>query len=173
VVSSAGRSHPPPSAPAAGGLRERAADPGHLLREVVSSAHDLTVTLARAAEMAPSDLRALDLLMAGGAMGPHELGARLGLSPAATTALADRLERAGHVVRRREQLDRRRVVLEPTPHARRRAHEILGGFLEEVRGAVDELSDDERAVISRFLERVLEIQRRHAHPSGAGRKLVG
>lgn len=142
----------------------RAEDPGLLLREVVASAQELIASLARRSGLAATDLRALDVLMTHGAMGPHELGLRLGLSPPAATALADRLERAGHVRRQRARDDRRRVVLLPTEHARQEAQRILGAFISELRAEVGRLSAHERAIIAAFLARVVEIQRRHTLP---------
>ncbi len=47
-----------------------------------------------------------------------QLAAKLGLGGPATTALVDRLEVAGHVVRHRDSLDRRRVTLSMEESAR-------------------------------------------------------
>lgn len=66
--------------------------------------------------MHPTDVRALIALMdaarAGEATTAGHLGAALGLNSAGTTALVDRLERAGHVRRVRDERDRRRVTVE-------------------------------------------------------------
>lgn len=50
-------------------------------------------------------------------MGPRQLSGRLGIAPGAATELVDRLERAGHLERRRDTVDRRRVHLIPTASA--------------------------------------------------------
>lgn len=57
------------------------------------------------------------LVSEGEAVTPGKLGQRLALSSAATTALVDRMEAAGHIRRRRSEHDRRQVIIEPTPSA--------------------------------------------------------
>jgi DNA-binding MarR family transcriptional regulator len=56
-----------------------------------------------------------------GAMTPGRLSAMLDLSPAATTAMLDRLEHGGHVTRAANPADRRSVIVEPT----RLAHDTV------------------------------------------------
>lgn len=52
----------------------------------------------------------------GDPLSPARLGERISLTSGATTALINRLERAHHVVRTREQADRRVVTLHTTEH---------------------------------------------------------
>jgi len=73
-----------------------------------------------------TDLRCLGLLHAHGPMNAGRLGAAAGLSPAATTAAIDRLERAGHTRRVRSAEDRRGVLVELTHEASARLEEIYG-----------------------------------------------
>lgn len=74
-----------------------------------------------------------------------ELAQRLGLSPAAATALVDRLETAGHVGRTRDVADRRRVTL----HMQARALELATAFFvplgKLMREAAEDLSDGDLA----------------------------
>jgi len=63
-----------------------------------------------------TDLECLDLLHAAGASTAGRLAAHTGLTSGATTAVIDRLERAGFVKRRRDPGDRRVVVIEAQPH---------------------------------------------------------
>lgn len=58
-----------------------------------------------------TDWTALDLLDWAGPLPTGELGAALGLSPAAATSLIDRLERSGLVKRRSDPDDRRRTIV--------------------------------------------------------------
>ncbi|MFG3258283.1 MarR family winged helix-turn-helix transcriptional regulator [Streptomyces sp. NPDC048172] len=62
----------------------------------------------------------------GAPLSPARLAERVSLSSGATTALLNRLERAGHVVRTREQADRRIVTLRSSPEIRPRAVEFFG-----------------------------------------------
>ena len=80
--------------------------------------------------LGPSDLRCLDWL-ASGPMTAGELSRAVGLRPAATTALLDRLERDGWVRRTRADSDRRRVQVELTDEGLRRVGEIYGPLAAE------------------------------------------
>jgi DNA-binding MarR family transcriptional regulator len=73
-----------------------------------------------------TDLRCLGLLLAHGPMPAGHLGVAAHLSPGATTAAIDRLERAGYVRRLRPGGDRRSVLVEPTPAGRERIAAIYG-----------------------------------------------
>lgn len=73
-----------------------------------------------------TDLRCLGLLNAHGPMPAGRLGAAAELSPGATTAAIDRLERAGYVQRIRAGGDRRTVLVGLTPEARAHLEDIYG-----------------------------------------------
>lgn len=137
-------------------------DPWMLLKRLVDSSNDLAVTTARRMGIGLSDLRAVDHLLEHGATGPNGLGRRLGLTAPAATALADRLERSGHAERVRDEHDRRRVALVPTDHARRDTFAALGPFIEDMQELASSLPDRDRRAVVRFLERAIELNRRHA-----------
>lgn len=59
-------------------------------------------------------------------LSPVLLGHRIPLSSGAMTALLNRLERAGYVIRTREHTDRRLVTLRSTPRAKERAEAFFG-----------------------------------------------
>lgn len=86
-----------------------------LLQDYAGEAELLGQEFAGRHGLHTTDLHALLAVMradtAGEPLTPGGLGARLGLSTGATTALVDRLERVGHVRRSRESADRRRVTL--------------------------------------------------------------
>jgi DNA-binding MarR family transcriptional regulator len=69
---------------------------------------------ARTLGVARSDLRALNLLEHG-PLAAGEMGARLGLTSGSMTAPVDRLVKAGYVVRRPGEGDRRKVVVHLEP----------------------------------------------------------
>ncbi|MBB5867128.1 DNA-binding MarR family transcriptional regulator [Allocatelliglobosispora scoriae] len=62
----------------------------------------------------------------GAALTPARLGERISLTSGATTALVNRLEQAGHVLRTREHTDRRLVTLRSSTHIHRLADEFFG-----------------------------------------------
>nr|BFE64231.1 hypothetical protein GCM10020063_087570 [Dactylosporangium thailandense] len=73
---------------------------------------------------------------------PGELARRLSLSPAATTALLVRLERAGHVERRPDPEDRRRTHLHIQPKARALAAEFFAPLGVHMREAFSHFSQE-------------------------------
>ena len=103
----------------------------------------------------PTDWAALLAVMQGDRAGtpltPGELGERLGMSSGATTAVVDRLERAGHVRRVRDNRDRRRLTL----HRAENAHALITAFFDPLDAAMDAIvvgySALELATVQRFL----------------------
>lgn len=78
----------------------------------------------------PADLRCLDWLSEG-PMTASRLAEATGLSAAATTAMIDRLERKGFVVRRRDAGDRRQVLVEMTESGADRVSALYGPLVAE------------------------------------------
>lgn len=102
-----------------------------------------------------TDADALGLIMdadaAGAAMGPTQLARQLDITTASTTVLIDRLVKAGHLERRPDKLDRRRLVLAITDSARTAGRTFFGRFNQELREDLSVLSDDELAAARRLL----------------------
>lgn len=135
------------------GADPRVVDLVEQLHEVMDGMSRLSGALADKAHAHPTDVAALSALAR-----HHEdrltigaLGHELGMSKATTTSVVDRLERAGHVRRSRDERDRRRVYLEVTPSAHVLAEGVLSGFLERLRGALDHYSDEQLRSAQRFL----------------------
>lgn len=105
--------------------------------------------------MNESDLVALRFLLreqrAGRIVRPVDIARMLDISTASTTSLIDRLERGGHARREAHPTDRRAGVVTPTVSSDDEVRETLGAMHRRMLGFVDELSDKERAVITRFL----------------------
>lgn len=128
------------------------------LREVNRAATEADQQLARRIGLRPLDYAAIShILVTTQAIGPYELSTRLGISAGSASELVDRLERAGHVDRRRDATDRRRVGLHPTEHAVGQVQ----GELSPVITALDELEGDftaaERTAIVRYLRAAAQI----------------
>ncbi|HEY3682628.1 MAG TPA: MarR family transcriptional regulator [Streptosporangiaceae bacterium] len=109
-----------------------------------------------------TDLRCLDLLMDTGAMAPSRLSTELGLTTGSVTAMLDRLERRGYVTRTPDPADRRKVVIEATDEARRKAWAVYGPLAEEGEKILARYTAAELAVITDFLNRSRELQEGHA-----------
>jgi DNA-binding MarR family transcriptional regulator len=125
-----------------------------LLRELVSAAADVRPVVARRAGLSESELVALEHLM-DGSLGPVEVGRRLGVTSAAATGIVDRLASRGHVRRAPHPVDRRRTEVSITESGRA---EVLGHLMPMFRSLAEmdaELSEDERAVVDRYLARAV------------------
>lgn len=115
----------------------------------------MNLALARALGIGPNDVWALERLGVEGPLGPVELGNRLGgMRSASATALVDRLEAAGHVERRRHPSDRRRVVVARTERADEAGEEVFAPLAAGMEEAAADLTNEERAVVARYLDRV-------------------
>lgn len=141
---------PPPAPPA-----DARAELVRLLQRYAVEAVRLGRAFAVRHHMHPTDWSALLAVIHGDRVGrpltPGELGERLGISSGATTAVLDRLERAGHVRRVRDDRDRRRMTL----HRAESATALLRTFCEPLDAAMDAIvvgySVGELAVVQRFL----------------------
>lgn len=71
-----------------------------------------------------TDARCLDVLERDGPMTAGQLARAVGLTTGSVTTVLDRLEAAGCASRRRDERDRRRVLVEVTPKVRRLAKEV-------------------------------------------------
>jgi DNA-binding MarR family transcriptional regulator len=117
--------------------------------------------------------RCLDILDQEGPMSAGRLAERARLSPGATTALIDRLERKGYARRTRDTEDRRRVLVEIAPEMRDRAEELYGTPAEGAAG-LSAYSDDELEFLIAFLrgsvayqeERMRRLEDLKAHAAG-------
>ncbi|QXV56769.1 MarR family winged helix-turn-helix transcriptional regulator [Amycolatopsis sp. TNS106] len=102
-----------------------------------------------------TDLNALAVIMDAARMGdpmsPSRLASALHLSASATTAVLDRLERAGHLYRDRSSTDRRKVELRMHDQARRIGAEFFQPLGERYAEAWRDMGEDERRAVARFL----------------------
>ncbi|UJW32126.1 MarR family transcriptional regulator [Saccharothrix sp. AJ9571] len=84
-------------------------------------------------------------------LSPARLSERISLSSGATTALLNRLERAGYIVRSREQSDRRIVTLRSSPEMSGPGREYFGPLAEHMGALLKKYSAAEVARFEQFL----------------------
>ncbi|WP_370964672.1 MarR family winged helix-turn-helix transcriptional regulator [Amycolatopsis sp. cg9] len=104
-----------------------------------------------------TDLAAMEHLTTDGPLTAKELADRLRVSTAASTHIVDRLEKAGHVVRRPHATDRRKVLVEPVAESMNQVFGHLHPLLHGVEGLVEALSPGDRDVVQAFLTGVVQI----------------
>jgi DNA-binding MarR family transcriptional regulator len=115
---------------------------------------------ARAHGLGRTDLNAIMWISTGIASGSPvtlgELAQRLSLSPPATTALVDRLESAGHVVRTRDGQDRRRVTVAMQDAALRLAAAFFMPLGQRMNDAAAPYSVQELALTAAVVRRLTD-----------------
>uniref|UniRef100_A0A9E8A2A0 MarR family transcriptional regulator n=1 Tax=Bosea sp. NBC_00436 TaxID=2969620 RepID=A0A9E8A2A0_9HYPH len=67
--------------------------------------------MARRFKLHPTDLEVLDIIFLRETVSAGELAAETGLTSGSITALIDRLEQRGYVTRRKDETDRRRILI--------------------------------------------------------------
>ena len=140
----------------------------------MAEAARLSQAFAVSQQLHHTDLNALLAVLAadrdGEPLTPGRLGRHFGLSSGATTAVIDRLERAGHVLRRPDEADRRRVTLHHGPAAPAVESAYYGPLGRRMDRMLATYSAAERSTAQRFLVDAARLVRQHrCNLHGAGR----
>jgi len=128
-----------------------------MVEQMLCFARSLQAALAESASrtgLSQSDFQALVRLVVADGLSGAAVRRILGVTSSSISELADRLEQAGMIARTSAPSDRRVVVLKPTAEGRRVVGEALGPLLDAMAAVVSDLTDDELAVVSRFLDGV-------------------
>ncbi|MGW2745082.1 MarR family winged helix-turn-helix transcriptional regulator [Streptomyces sp. NPDC001450] len=105
----------------------------------------------------PTDLQCLNLLtLEAEPVTTGRVAELTGLTTGSATRLVDRLERAGYVVRQRDDTDRRRVLVATVPEKIADFGRMWDSLAGDWSRIFDELDDAELAVIVRHMERTVE-----------------
>ena len=104
-----------------------------------------------------TDMECLRLLFLKGAASPSEISRHTGLTSGATTAMLDRLEKAGLIERRPNPNDRRGTLIAPE----KSSSEKIASWFESAREAQDEMissySESELEIIADVFERFTKL----------------
>ncbi|TKV25909.1 MarR family transcriptional regulator [Arthrobacter sp. NamB2] len=107
-----------------------------------------------------TDLQALSIMVgaarAGVTVTPGLLREELNLSSPATTALIDRLDAAGHVTRRRSDVDRRQVHLEMTEKARVTGASLFAPLARHIRAVLDQYPEEQLELLRDMMRKITE-----------------
>jgi DNA-binding MarR family transcriptional regulator len=117
-------------------------------RDLAAARH--RAAMSRRLGLSESEMLAVAHLAQHGRLSPSALGHLLDLSSGGVTALVQRLESGGHLLRRRHPTDGRSVLVELSPELVQRAEQAL------------ELSENEQQVVRRFLDRAVALSEDHA-----------
>ncbi|SER90548.1 MarR family winged helix-turn-helix transcriptional regulator [Actinokineospora terrae] len=127
------------------------------LQEVGALTRVIEKGLGGALGVNATGLSAMEHLASDGPLTAKDIADRLRVSTAASTHIVDRLEKAGHVVRRPHATDRRKVLVEPVQESVTRLFDHLNPLLRGVEGLVEALSAGDRDVVANFLNEVVRI----------------
>ncbi|MFF5172213.1 MarR family winged helix-turn-helix transcriptional regulator [Micromonospora sp. NPDC000089] len=120
-----------------------------------------------------TDLQALiavmDAELAEDPITPGRLGEWLNLSSGSVTALIDRLERAGHIRRDRDTVDRRKVLLHYADQGAALAMDFFGPLGRRTDQAMSGFTDEELAVVHRFMRAMVASMGEHREAIRAAR----
>jgi DNA-binding MarR family transcriptional regulator len=108
-----------------------------------------------------TDLECLDLLQLAGPTTAGRVAAHSGLTTGATTAMIDRLERAGYVRRQRDPKDRRVVVVEVQHQCIPHIASLYERIQKELEAVNSRFTNRELAIVVRYLNEALEAGARH------------
>src|SRR5829696_4029552 len=133
-----------------------------LVREYTSAVLRHAAATAKRMSLEASELAALEHLQAAGSMTQKRLGERLSISPGAVTAMIDRLELRGYVERIPNPEDRRSALVRITKAGLEESLRHLWPYIEDIKGVEEGFSEEERAVIARFLRAATQATQRAA-----------
>ena len=131
------------------------------LRKVSAQSVLLSDTVARLVGLNSTDLECLDLLYLSGPATAGRLAAHTGLTTGATTAVIDRLERAGYVRRTRDSHDRRLVVVEALPAGMKRIEPLYRRLARSMDQLHNDYDERQLALVAEYLSRAVDLGATH------------
>jgi DNA-binding MarR family transcriptional regulator len=99
-----------------------------------------------------TDMRALDIVGRTGPIAPTDLARQLGFTTGGVTTVIDRLEKAGYALRRPDQKDRRRLVIEITEATKRQDQAVFAKLQRLTAEMTDRYAAKELSTIKDFLD---------------------
>ena len=135
-------------------MESRVSDALVAIRRIVRAAEFASRDLTRAPGLTPSQLIVLQNVARAGEPGAGAIAEAARLSQATVTALLDKLEARGFIVRQKTSADRRRISVVLTPEGRKALAETPDVLQDRFAARFAKLADWEQASIIAALERV-------------------
>jgi DNA-binding MarR family transcriptional regulator len=117
-----------------------------------------------------TDMRCLDIVERLDGVSAGRLATEAGLSTGAVTTVLDRLERAGFARRVQDPADRRRVLVELTPAARRELQELYAPLADATLHQLEGYTTDEVSLVRDFMRDNRRLNEAHAERVRARRR---
>jgi DNA-binding MarR family transcriptional regulator len=132
------------------------------VRASQTATHKMDEAGGRALGINGTDGRCMDIVQRAGRIPAGELAERASLTTGSVTAVVDRLEKKGYLRRVADPGDRRRVLIELTELAERRAMELWGPLGERGMATVSAFSVADLEAVLRFLRLSTELNETRA-----------
>jgi DNA-binding MarR family transcriptional regulator len=117
-----------------------------------------------------TDTRCLDIIERLDGVSAGRLASEAGLSTGAVTTVLDRLERAGYARRVQDPGDRRRVLVELTPAARRELQALYAPLTDATMRQLEGYTTDEVSLVRDFMRDNRRLNEAHAERVRARRR---
>ena len=117
-----------------------------------------------------TDMRCLDIIERLDGVSAGRLASEAGLSTGAVTTVLDRLERAGYARRVQDPGDRRRVLVELTPAARRELQQLYAPLTNATMRQLEGYTTDEVSLVRDFMRDNRRLNEAHAERVRARRR---
>jgi DNA-binding MarR family transcriptional regulator len=105
----------------------------------------------------PTDLQCIHLVDRHGSLSAGQIGREIGLTSGATTALIDRVCKAGYIVRTVSQTDRRQVILEIDHDKVKDLQQTYEQIDQHISEILKQFSDQNLVAIERFLAEITQV----------------
>ena len=115
-----------------------------------------------------TDLICLNLLVRHGPMSPGQVAQALGLTTAAISAMATRLEAGGYAHREIDPKDRRRILMHASPSGTQRAFSLFDDFYQASAGLFASYSERDQKLLLEILARFRQVLLEQAAAIKAG-----
>ena len=124
------------------------------LRRILRATEFSARSLARATGLTPSQLIVLNMVDHLGDATPTDLARNASLTLATMTTLVDKLEDRGFITRRRDEADRRRMLIRITKAGKKTLAESPDALQQQFQKRFESLADWEQASLIAALEKV-------------------
>lgn len=110
-------------------------------------------------DLKDADFDCLDLIKRHGPLSPSALARRTGLHAATMTGILDRLERGEWIVRERDQVDRRAVIIRARRERNPELFRLYSGMNSSMDGLLADYTTSELELLADFLRRTADAGR--------------
>lgn len=119
--------------------------------------------VAERVNISATENKCLDILIRNGPITAGELSEITGLTTGSITKIVDRLEKMGYAKRERSQIDRRQVIIHPTPQNENEMGQIFSSLAIEMNKVAKDYSSKELAVIQDYLAKIIDVLKKETN----------